>query len=110
MNKSNGSNLRSAVVFLVAFIPAGALRAEPGGLQFSQPSDGPRDAASIRYQVEYIPRAASRPESPLVAQGINENGDITGWVTGSPGTSLKADPGANWKTLDLKCIAGYSGN
>lgn len=124
MNKSNVSNLRSAVVFLVAFILAGAVRAEPGGLQFSQLSDGPRDAASIRYQVEYIPRAASRPESPLVAQGINENGDITGWVTGSPGrawvftdgtgtTLLPNLPGkANgfaWEINDFGQVAGSSG-
>ena len=124
MNKSNRPNLRSAVVFLVAFILAGSVRAEPGDLQFSELSDGSRDAASIRYQVEYIPRAASRPESPLVAQGINENGDVTGWVTGSPGrawvftdgtgtTLLPNLPGkANgfaWEINDFGQVAGCSG-
>src|ERR1700704_2560866 len=85
MNKSNRRNLRSSVVFLVAFILAGLVRAQQSDLQFSQLTDVAQAATSVRYQVEYIPRPAGRSGSPLVAQGINENGDITGWVTGSPG-------------------------
>jgi hypothetical protein len=132
MNKSNGPKFRfaktinqfAAVVALVAFALAGLVRAQPSDPNSSELSDGRTAATSVRYQVEYIPRAASRPESPLVAQGINENGDVTGWVTGSPGRAWVFTDGAGttllpnlpgkangfaWEINDLGQVAGSSG-
>ena len=131
MNKSTGPilvrntiNKFPAVLVLVGFILAGLVRAQTSDLHFSQLSDGPQTAATVRYRVEYIPRPASRPDSPLVAQGINDNGDMTGWITGSPGrawvftdgsgtTLLPNLPGkANgfaWEINDFGRVAGSSG-
>src|SRR5258708_33865907 len=71
-----------------------------------------------------MPRGGSRPSSPLVAQGINENGDMIGWITGSPGRAWVFTDGAGttllpnlpgkangfaWEINDLSQVAGSSG-
>jgi probable HAF family extracellular repeat protein len=107
---------------VVAALAASAALAQPGA-----PAAAKRSVAAVTapptYKVEYIPRPAGQT-GPLVAQGINENGDLTGWTTGSPhrgwvftkggGTTLLANlPGnANgfaWELNDVGQVAGSSG-
>jgi probable HAF family extracellular repeat protein len=105
----------------VAALVASAALAQPGAPSSARTSV--TAIGQIRYKVEYIPRPAGYPNSPLVAQGINENGDMTGWVTGSNrawvftnggGTTLLPNSpgksqGFGWEINDAGQVAGSSG-